>query len=231
MRNHKNRHTLSEILSALLILLVGGIVIVGFVLIGRTRQQNNEQPLELFRVAPTETQRPLIVVRPTNIDMQVVQPAVTATQFPSSQLPDGDLAPDFELSSLNGETVRLSDFVGQPVLVNFWASWCVPCRYEMPELVRIYETYQDEGLIIIAINMTFQDDQNALRDFVDEFELPFPVLLDEDGEITNERYGVLGVPMTFFIKSDGRIDTQYIGAMSGEQLDILVANLMISDDK
>jgi len=158
-------------------------------------------------------------------DIQVIQPASTFSPFEASKSPEKKLAPNFALYSLTDDKVELSNFRGQPIILNFWASWCGPCRYEMPELARIYEAYQNKGLAILAINMTFQDELEAVHDFVDEFDLPFSVLLDEDGTVTNE-YHILGVPMTFFIKTDGTLSTQYIGAMTGQQLDTFVEALV-----
>lgn len=216
------RHSTSEMLLAVVILVIGAVSIIGFVF----SVQNRGQPRDLFPIDPTGTQRPSGSVRLSNTNVQIVKPALMPTPFPTSQLPEIELAPDFALPALSGETVRLSDFSGQPVLVNFWATWCGPCRYEMPELVRIYEAYYSEGLMILAVNMTFQDEPDTVRQFANEFSLPYPVLLDEDGEVTNERYNVLGVPTSFFIKPDGTISAQYIGAMSGEQLDTYVEGLL-----
>jgi thiol-disulfide isomerase/thioredoxin len=93
----------------------------------------------------------------------------------------GKQAPDFTLSTFDGAEVSLSQFHGQPVLVNFWASWCLPCREEMPELVRSYESHKAEGVMILGLNLTYSDTVPEVQAFVNEFNITFPVLLDQDG--------------------------------------------------
>ena len=138
----------------------------------------------------------------------------------------GPLAPDFTLRTLGGEEITLSDLRGKPVLINFWASWCEPCRLEMPELVNAYETYKDEGLVILAVDLTYQDALEDVRTFVEEFGLPFPVLLDETGEVTDELYNVMGIPMSFFVNREGVIVRRQIGAMTGEQIEEFVREMI-----
>jgi peroxiredoxin len=137
----------------------------------------------------------------------------------------GGTAPDFTLETLDGEQVTLSHFRGQPVVMNFWASWCGPCRAEMPELVRIYEEKQAAGLVILAINLTHTDSIPAVEAFVDEFRLPFPVLLDDKGVVT-DLYVLRGLPMSVFIDREGMIQHIQIGLMSGEQVDTFVGEIL-----
>jgi thiol-disulfide isomerase/thioredoxin len=220
------QHSLSETVTAFLILAIGGIVIFAFVTSLQTQQQKKISSKELTSLDFTETEKLSEMLDLSTADIQVIQPASTFSPFEASKAPEKKLAPNFTLYSLTDDMVELSNFRGQPIILNFWASWCGPCRFEMPELVRIYETYQDKDLVILAINMTFQDELRAVHDFVDEFDLPFSVLLDEEGTVTNEYYSVLGVPMTFFIKADGTITSQYIGAMTGQQLNVFVKALV-----
>ena len=138
----------------------------------------------------------------------------------------GAPAPEFTLQSLDGEMVRLSQFNGQPVLINFWATWCPPCRLEMPDLVRAYEAHRAEGFVILGVNLTFQDSVDDVHAFVEEFKMTFPVLLDESGDVTNEVYRLRGLPLTVFVDRDGVIVRVHVGAMTGQQIDEFVAEIM-----
>lgn len=138
----------------------------------------------------------------------------------------GQQAPDFTLKTLDGGEVRLSSLQGKPVLMNFWASWCAPCRVEMPDLVRVYEARKADGLVVLAINMTSQDSLQDARAFVKEFNMTFPVLLDETGAVAHDQYRLRGLPMSFFIDRKGTIVRRHIGAMSGEQIDQFVGELL-----
>jgi peroxiredoxin len=147
------------------------------------------------------------------------------TVLPSSPLV-GRQAIDFTLPTLDGTEISLSQFSGQPVLINFWASWCLPCREEMPELVRAYESHQAEGLMILGVNLTFSDSLPDVQAFATEFHMSFPVLLDEDGIVTQKLYPVLGLPTSVFIHRDGIIAQVQIGEMTGQQIDEYVAEIL-----
>ena len=138
----------------------------------------------------------------------------------------GVSAPDFTLKTLDGSQVSLSQFRGQPVLINFWASWCPPCRQEMPELVRAYEYHKADGFVILGIDLTFLDSISDVQVFVKEFKMTFPVLLDEAGEVTNNLYNPLGLPTSIFVDRKGTITRIQIGAMTGQQIDEFVGELL-----
>jgi len=129
----------------------------------------------------------------------------------------GFLAPDFTLTTLEGEQVTLSDLRGQAVIVNIWASWCQPCRAEMPALQTVYDEYADQGLTLLAVNATSQDSVAAAAGFIDELGLDFPVLLDTDGEV-GRLYQVSALPSTFFVLPDGTIQEVVIGGPMAEAL-------------
>lgn len=144
----------------------------------------------------------------------------------SGQAAVGQPAPDFTLPTLGGDTVSLSDYRGRPVLMNFWATWCAPCRQEMPELVRAYNEHQDEGFVVLAVDLTDQDSLEDVRAFVAEFEMPFPVLLDETGAVYNELYRLLGLPMSVFVDQEGVITRIHIGIMTSQQVDEFVEEIL-----
>src|SRR5581483_2973700 len=159
-------------------------------------------------------------------------PAAFAPQQPASLAGSGALplegqdAPDFTLKTLDGSILTLSKLRGQPVLINFWASWCEPCRAEMPEIVRAYEAHKADGLVVLAINMTFVDSLPEAQAFVKEFHMPFPVLLDDTGAVARDAYRLPVLPMSFFIDRKGMIVHRQIGAMNGKQLDTFVGEIL-----
>lgn len=138
----------------------------------------------------------------------------------------GAPAPDFTLESLTGETVTLSQFLGQPVLINFWASWCPPCRLEMPDLVGAYEAHKSEGFVLLGVNLTYQDSLPDVQAFVDEFNMTFPVLLDEDGHVTDDLYRLRGLPLSVFVNREGVITRAHIGALTASQIETYVGEIL-----
>lgn len=141
--------------------------------------------------------------------------ASTSGRIPAPQ--QGFLAPDFELRTPNGETIRLSDLRGQAVLINLWATWCPPCRAEMQSIEKVYQDYKDQGFTVLAVNMTRQDDASAILPFVREQALTFPVLLDEKGEVA-AAYQLQSLPSSYFIRRDGIINEVVIGGPMSEAL-------------
>ncbi|MHA6252536.1 peroxiredoxin family protein [Oceanobacillus sp. CAU 1775] len=126
----------------------------------------------------------------------------------------GEFAPDFEVVTLDGEQAKLSDYQGSKVMLNFWATWCPPCRAEMPDMQKLYEK---EDVVILAMNMTSTESSvEGVQDFVDEFELTFPILLDE-ADITST-YRVAAYPTTYMIDSNGRTQFITLGAMNYDQM-------------
>jgi cytochrome c biogenesis protein CcmG, thiol:disulfide interchange protein DsbE len=119
-------------------------------------------------------------------------------------------APDFTLQTLDGQTVKLSDLRGKAVLINFWASWCPPCKAEMPAIQHIYDDYRNQGLVVLAVNATNQDTFANAQAFLTENNLTFPVPLDVNGEITR-LYKINSFPTTFFIAPNGIIREVVIG--------------------
>jgi cytochrome c biogenesis protein CcmG, thiol:disulfide interchange protein DsbE len=122
----------------------------------------------------------------------------------------GHPAPDFTLRTVDGQELSLSDFRGRPVVVNFWATWCPPCRAEMPDFQAAFIEYQNEGLVIIGVNSTAQDDPDLVPGFVAEFGLTFPIVLDETGEVTSA-YKILGLPTSIFVDKNGVVQEVFTG--------------------
>lgn len=124
----------------------------------------------------------------------------------------GDLAPDFELETLDGDTVRLSDFRGKRVMLNFWATWCPPCRAEMPDMQRFHE---DKDVVILAVNLTDTPNESIekVEDFIDEFGITFRALLDTETAVAN-LYQIQPIPTNYLIDSEGFIHNKAFGALN-----------------
>lgn len=128
----------------------------------------------------------------------------------------GSQAPDFTLMSTDGETVRLSDLRGRPVIVNFWASWCVPCIEEFPLLRDAAERHAEDDLAIVGV--VFDDGPETASAFMEEHGGTWPALLDPDASVASA-YAVFGPPETYFIGRDGRIVARQIGQFSERSLE------------
>jgi peroxiredoxin len=148
----------------------------------------------------------------------IVVSAADEAQTTSGQIPSprqGFLAPDFSLNTLEGQQITLSELQGDPIIVNLWASWCPPCRAEMPAIQKVYDQNQARGLQVLAVNMTYQDSETAAEAFVQEYELSFPVLLDMTGMVGNG-YQMRALPSTYFIDREGIIQQVIIGGPMSE---------------
>ncbi len=139
--------------------------------------------------------------------------ASTGGLIPSPR--EGFLAPDFSLDLLGGGEVVLSEQKGKGVIVNLWASWCPPCRAEMPAIQRVYEANRDRGLEVLAVNLTYQDGEREAADFAAEFGLTFPIPLDRTGTVARQ-YQLRALPTTFFVDREGVIQKVIIGGPMSE---------------
>ncbi|MFQ5589451.1 MAG: redoxin domain-containing protein, partial [Nitrospiria bacterium] len=135
----------------------------------------------------------------------------------------GGPAPHFQLNTLNGPSAKISDYQGKVVLLTFWATWCKPCRKEMPEIQASYEALKDQGFVVLAVN--FGEKGPVARELVKTMGLTFPVLLDEDVAVA-ERHQVVSLPVSFFIDPSGIIKKQVFGGtLTKAQITTLVHQL------
>ena len=141
------------------------------------------------------------------------RPSETATAFPLER------APDFRLHTLAGDEVALHDFQGRWVLLNFWATWCTPCREEMPTLQRLADTHADH-LTVLGINM--REETTLIQPFLDELDITFPILLQPDND-TLLAYRVRGLPLTFLVDPEGHLVWQQMGPLQSTALEALLS--------
>ncbi|MGM7703576.1 peroxiredoxin family protein [Pseudalkalibacillus sp. Hm43] len=131
----------------------------------------------------------------------------------------GDRAPEFELATLDGQQVRLSDYRGKRVVVNVWATWCPPCQAEIPEMVKFYEEYSNQDIEILAVNMTNSEKKvEDVKQFADEYGINFPILMDQEAEVAST-YQAFTIPTTFIIDNAGIIVEKIAGPMSYEWME------------
>jgi peroxiredoxin len=138
--------------------------------------------------------------------LAVVDVAATKIAAPLRGYP----APDFQLQDINGFHYTLSDLQGRVVVINFWASWCTPCKIEMPAFQEAANEYDIEDVIILGVNVSNQDDINNAISFLEDQQITFPILLDQTGSVSNI-YDVYSMPTTFFVDAEGIIRKVMIG--------------------
>ena len=158
----------------------------------------------------------------------VTVPAAPTVSTPAEPLDlevapaQGALAPEFTLINLDGDQVSLADLRGHPVLINFWATWCAPCRIEMPHIQDRFERYADQGFVVLAVD--FDEPAGQVDAFRDELGLTFDILLDPGADV-QELYRNRSYPTTFFVDVQGVIQVQHIGVMTEGQLDENLATI------
>ncbi len=124
----------------------------------------------------------------------------------------GSTAPDFTLKNRNGENIKLSELRGEVVMVNFWASWCAPCRQEMPLLEELHDRYGDMGFTLLGVNV--EEDSSAALDLLKEIPVTFPILLDTSNSVS-KRYNVVAMPSTVILDRDGKVRFVHKGYLPG----------------
>lgn len=197
-------------------LLVSGLVLAGC----------SSTPTPAPAPPPAPAPEPLPAPAPAPAPEPVPEPVPE----PAQGFNVGDRALDFQLQSLNGEIVALSDLRGSPVMLNFWATWCGPCQAEVAFIQQVFEDEElaDQGLVILTVNIG--ETSSRVKQFMEHFGLSFHVLLDKDTGVA-KNYNVRGIPTTFFIDKNGIIKDMKIGAfLSRAELDGRLDNLMIDGD-
>ncbi|WP_342431342.1 redoxin domain-containing protein [Neobacillus sp. FSL H8-0543] len=136
----------------------------------------------------------------------------------------GKKAVDFTLETINGEA-KLSDYKGKKVILNFWATWCPPCKAEMPHMEKFYKENKTNNVVILAVNLTSSEsDESNVRAFMKNYGLSFPVLMDADGSV-GDTYQAITIPTTYFIDSEGIIQQKLVGPMSKDTMEDMIEKI------
>jgi len=134
------------------------------------------------------------------------------------------MAPDFALSNLEGKTIRLSDFKGKVIILDFWATWCPPCRAEIPHFNKLHQIYSDKGLAVVGISVD-EGGKNVVKPFVEEFKIPYPILLGNE-KVARDFGGIRGIPTTFIINKNGEIIKKLVGYHDQEEFESIIKPLL-----
>ncbi len=141
----------------------------------------------------------------------------------SSETRIGKPALEISLKTFEGTDFLLSEHWGSPIVLNFWASWCLPCRDEAPALRELWQEWSDDGLVVIGVNS--QDGFDDAEAFIREFDVPYVNVIDTDGKASID-YGVVGLPVTLFIGKDGTVEHRYVGALRAEVVEAWIEDLV-----
>jgi len=172
---------------------------------------------------PSRGLSPSMLVLLTGIIVVIVVIGIAFMRVREGQ-PTSGLAPDFTLTTFDGQTVRLSDLRGQVVIVNFWASWCGPCREEAPALERVWQAYRERGVTVIGV--TYADDDDNAQAFMREHGLTYVIGPDRGTVISDDLYNIRGVPETFIIDQDGYVHQFILAMVTEEQLVMVIEELL-----
>lgn len=137
-------------------------------------------------------------------------------------IPIGSMAPDFELVDTQGKTVKLSDFKGKPVMLNFFATWCPPCRAEMPALQAVYRDYEAKGFVILGVNLG--ETNLAVNNFAKGLGLTFPIVIDKSDAVSRT-YGIIPLPTSYFVDKNGKVVSKVEGEITKAKLESLAKQL------
>jgi Peroxiredoxin len=146
----------------------------------------------------------------------------TVPNSTTSKILSKDKALDFKLKDMSGKEISLNDFKEKNVLINFWATWCPPCKAEMPDLEKLYEENKNSDLVILAINLS--EDKETIKSFMDKNKYNFQVLMDSNGDAAI-KYDISSIPTSFFINKEGAIVQKKVGEMNLEEMRNYVASM------
>ncbi|MCD6163619.1 MAG: TlpA family protein disulfide reductase [candidate division Zixibacteria bacterium] len=138
--------------------------------------------------------------------LAIIAIILSLTTLAFGQTKKGQKAPDFTLTDMDGNNITLSDVVGNgPVYINFWATWCAPCKKEIPELIKLYDEYKDRGFKILGITVDNARTLGKVKSFVESHNMDFTILLDSDSEVFRRKFKGRGIPFGFLLDNEGRI--------------------------
>lgn len=160
------------------------------------------------------------------IDTSSTQVSAEVNNKTKSGIEVNQMAPDFSLKTLDGKEAKLSDYRGQKVILNFWATWCPPCKAEIPHMEKYYKNHAKKDHVeILAVNLTKSDkDENYIKDFIKSYDMTYPVLLDTEGE-QQKQYEIVTIPTTFIIDTKGVIQKKIVGPMDQNMMIKTIASI------
>lgn len=200
-----------NVLSIAILVLAVGIVGVNLWNANQTTSEPKDQPAPVSESSSAENNE------------EVVNEEDSISGVDLNEVKEGNPAPDFTLKNLDGEYVKLSDYQGKKVILNLWATWCPPCKAEMPHMQNFYEKNKDNGIEIVAVNLTNMDNgMSAIKDFAEEYGLTFDIPLDEKGTV-GMQYQAFTIPTSYMIDSKGIIRKKIVGPMDEKMMEDLTS--------
>ena len=151
----------------------------------------------------------LFVILPSGCGVETERGEIGETEESAVTDKEWGDAPDFTLPDLEGNSLTLSDFKGKVIILDFWATWCPPCRVEIPDFVQLYDKYEDEGLLIIGVSLD-RGDSRSVKQFSESYKINYPIVLG-NFNVTEDYGGIRGIPTTFIIDRKGDIKEKYVG--------------------
>jgi peroxiredoxin len=163
-----------------------------------------------------------------NVSDPIPQATPTSAQTQNQNEGQQELqdAPLFTLKDLDGNSVALDDYKGKIVFVNFWATWCPPCRAEIPHFVKLIDKYGDQGFVILGISVDDPKDYQKIPGFKDKFDINYPILLDEQGKVGFQYGGIQSIPTTFVLNKEGKALGKIVGSRSYEQFEDIIKRFL-----